>query len=89
MFVIVMLDLFPVRTFIDCVSVVLSWGGRRVLVCALVFVKLIDLCIRVMSPPPPAPTRSCLRVVKLWNVGVLCWCCSLVSCKMAMCMLCC
>ena len=33
----VMCDLLPVLTLIDCVSVVLSWGGRRVLVFALVF----------------------------------------------------
>ncbi len=49
----------------------------------------MDLCTRVMSPPPLPSTRSCRMVVKLWNVGVFCVLCSFVSCKMAMCMLCC
>ena len=35
----VMCDLVPVLTLIDCVSVVLSWGGRRILVFALVSVN--------------------------------------------------
>ena len=81
--------MFPVRTLIACVSVVVSRGGRSDLMCALASVKLIDLWTRVMSPPPLTSARSCRMVVKLGNVGVLCGLFSLVSCKMAMCMLCC
>lgn len=38
MLVIVMCVLFPVRTLIDWISVVVSCGGRRDFVCALVSV---------------------------------------------------
>ena len=63
MFVIVVYVLLPVRILIDCVSVVVSCGGRSVLVCALVSLNSMFLCIRVMSPPPFPPARSCLSVV--------------------------
>lgn len=64
-FMIVVCDLFPVRILIDCISVVVSCGGRRDFMCALVSVKFIELCTRVISPPPPRPARSCRMVVKL------------------------
>ena len=63
MLTIVICDVLPVRTLIDCVSVVLSNGGRRDFVCALVLVKFMCLCTRVMSPPPFPSARSCLSVV--------------------------
>ena len=62
-FTIVKYVLCPVRILIDCISDVVSCVGRRDFVYALVSVKLIVLCTRVMSPPPPAPTRSCRMVV--------------------------
>ena len=41
----VMLVLFPVRTLIDCISVVLSCGGRRDFVYALVSVYVTSVPI--------------------------------------------
>ena len=61
--IIVLCDVLPVRTLIDCVSVMLSSRGRRDLVCALVFLKSMCLCMRVMSPPPMPSARSCRIVV--------------------------
>ena len=90
MLAIVMCVLFPVRTLIDCISVVVSCWGSRDFVCTLVSTKFMFLWTRVINPPPPSPlARSCRMVVKFGNDGVLCLCCSFVSCRMAMCMLCC
>lgn len=63
MFTMVVCLVFPVLMFMACISVVVSLCGSRDLMCVSADVYVIDLCTRVMSPPPLPPALSCRMTV--------------------------